>query len=126
MKYNNLLIAQSEFDLIQDLMQKVDSDNEVLLNCYNKLRKELESAEVVVDEEMPKDVVRLNSFIDIHTPVGPVEGYQLVMPALGNASAKKLSLITPMGSALIGYAMGDELLWNFPSGEKAIQIKRVY
>lgn len=126
MKYKKLIIAKSENNLIRDLLNKVFSKDAVHQDCYNRLRVELINASVMDDEKVPADVVRLYSFIDVQTPFGYIEGYQLVLPRESDTAAKKLSILTPMGSALIGYAAGDEVLWNFPKGEKTITIKKVY
>ena len=126
MKYGNLIIEKDEYEVISDLLSKVDSNDPVRKAAYVALRKELESAVVKKVDEMPADVVRLNSFIDINTPMGRVEGYQLVLPRDSDSKTKKLSILTPMGSALIGYAAGDEVLWSFPTGEKKILIEKVF
>jgi len=126
MKYRNLVLEKGEYNMISDLLSKVDSNDPVRKACFITLRKELESAEVKSEAKMPEDVVRLNSYIDINSPMGKVEGYQLVLPAASDINKKKLSILTPMGSALIGYAAGDEIVWSFPTGEKKITIERVY
>jgi len=126
MKYGKLIIEKEEYEIISDLLSKVDSNDPVRKAGYVTLRKELENAEVKTADEMPDDVVRLNSFIDINTPMGRVEGYQLVLPKDSDPKEKKLSILTPMGSALIGYAAGDEVIWSFPTGEKKIKIEKVY
>lgn len=125
MKRERLTIAESEYHLLKDYLEKVGAKDAVHMACYNKLKSELAVAEVISDAEMPKDVVRLNSIVDMETPAGSFAGYQVVMPKDANPNKKKLSILTPMGSALIGYATGDEVLWHFPGGEKTITIKNV-
>jgi regulator of nucleoside diphosphate kinase len=126
MKYKKLIVAQSEVDIIRELMSKVHSKDLVHDSCYSKLRAELTQAKVMPDEDMPADLVRLGSFVDVDTPFGLMAGYQLVLPKESDPKQKKLSILTPMGSALIGYAVGDEVQWSFPAGEKTITIKKVY
>lgn len=125
MKYKKLHIAQSEFDSIAELMQKVNSNNPVTLACYEKLRVELKDAVVLPDLEMPNDVVRLYKKIDVDTPFGRITDYQVVMPKDADNKLKRLSILSPMGSAIIGYAEGDEVVWTFPVGEKTITIAKV-
>ncbi len=126
MKYKTLILAKSEYDIIKDLLSKVGSKDAVHIACYNKLRGELVNAKVLDDAEMHEDVVRLNSMVDIETPSGYFGGYKVVLPKDGNVQHKKLSILTPMGSALIGYAEGDKVMWSFPGGEKMITIQKVY
>lgn len=125
MKRERLTIAESEYHLLKDYLEKVGAKDAVHMACYNKLKSELAVAEVITDAEMPTDVVRLNSVVDMETPFGSFAGYQVVMPKDAKPNKKKLSILTPMGSALIGYATGDEVLWHFPGGEKTITIKNV-
>ncbi|WP_417608140.1 GreA/GreB family elongation factor [Owenweeksia hongkongensis] len=126
MKYKTLILAKSEYEIIKDLLSKVGSKDAVHIACYNKLRGELVNAKVLEDAEIPKDVVRLNSMVDIETPSGYFGGYKVVLPNDGNVQQKKLSILTPMGSALIGYAEGDKVMWSFPGGDKEITIKNVF
>lgn len=124
MKYGKLIVEKNELLVINDLVKHID-DTENLMNvCITKLKNELKTAQVVSSEEFPEDVIRLNSVVDIETPFGPMKA-QLVLPKDSNSAAKKISLLTPMGSALLGYAEGDELMWNFPTGEKMIKILKV-
>jgi len=126
MKKERLTIAESEYHLLKDYLDKVGAKDAVHMACYNKLKSELAVADIISDENMPTDVVRLNSVVDMETPAGFFAGYQVVMPKDANPHKKKLSILTPMGSALIGYAKGDKVLWHFPGGEKMITIKNVY
>lgn len=126
MKYGKFIIEKGEYEIISDLLSKVDSNDPVRKAGYVALRAELENADIRNAEDIPDDVVRLNSLIDITTPMGHVEGYQLVLPKDSDPKLKRLSILTPMGSALIGYAAGDELMWSFPTGEKKIKIEKVY
>ena len=116
MKYEKLNISSADFIYLKDLLDKIDPRDAVHKAGYDKLRVELESAVVKPAEELPSDVVRINS----------LKGYQLVKPENSNPAKKKISILTPMGLALIGYAAGDEVIWSFPSGEQKIIIKNVY
>lgn len=91
----------------------------------SKLSKELELAKITNEEDTPDDVVRFNSIITIQTPFGPEKSYELVTPDKSNVAENKISILAPMGSALIGYAEGDEIMWQFPSGPNSIKILQV-
>ncbi|WP_306351415.1 GreA/GreB family elongation factor [Flavobacterium sp. '19STA2R22 D10 B1'] len=125
MKNQVLIIEKKEFKVIEEILSKAGAKDAVHEACYAKLKKELETAEIRTEAEMPKDVVRLNSIIDIQTPAGLKEGYQLVIPTESNPAQKKLSILMPMGSALIGYAEGDKIMWSFPNGEQEVVITKV-
>ena len=121
-----LKIAKSEINYLNDLLSKNKGRDEVHAKCFNKLRTELQLAEVIDDEDLPSSVIRMNSFIDIGTPMGEKKAYQLVIPEEGNFQSKKISILSPIGTALIGYEEGDTVTWIFPNGEKEIKILKVY
>lgn len=124
MKYGKLIVEESEFKLINDLISHVSPSENLFNSCIQRLKSELTNAEIRQEGQMPMDVVRLNSLMDVETPMGDIR-LQLVLPERTNSLAKRISLLTPMGSALFGYAQGDEVIWNFPEGEKKILIKRI-
>ena len=124
MKNGKLVVEKSEFKIINELVKNIDDSENLMNQCIHKLKAELKTAIVVENKDFPADVIRLNSVVDVETPFGIMKA-QLVLPNMSNSAQKKISLLTPMGSALLGYAEGDELMWNFPNGEKLIKILKV-
>lgn len=124
MKNGKLVVEKNELKMISELVKNIDDSENLMNQCIHKLKGELKTAIVVEDKDFPSDVIRLNSVVDVETPFGIMKA-QLVLPNMSNAAQKKISLLTPMGSALIGYAEGDEIMWNFPNGEKLIKILKV-
>jgi regulator of nucleoside diphosphate kinase len=124
MKNGKLVVEKSELKIINELVKNIDDSENLMNQCIHKLKAELKTAIVVENKDFPADVIRLNSVVDVETPFGIMKA-QLVLPNMSNSAQKKISLLTPMGSALLGYAEGDELMWNFPNGEKLIKILKV-
>lgn len=125
MKNGKLIVEKNELKVISELIKNIEVSENLMNQCIDKLRNELKTALVVEENDFPTDVIRLNSVVDVDTPFGLMKA-QLVLPEMSNSEQKKISLLTPMGSALLGYAEGDELMWNFPNGEKLIKILKVY
>ncbi len=90
-----------------------------------KLLTELESAKIFDEVDMPKDVIRFNSNITIRSENGWTRKFQLVMPNDSDVKRDKVSILTPMGAAVIGYAEGDTLIWEFPNGEQRLTIEKI-
>lgn len=122
MKYSKLILCKRDHDLLRTILKSWNLNNELSKVNYYALSYELQKAEIVEVESVPNDVVRLNSFVNIETPFGILENYELVVPAERSPTDKKLSLSSPLGSAIIGYAIGDEIKWHFPVGERTIKI----
>jgi len=81
------------------------------------LNDELDRAQMCTPQDMPADVVTMNSqvkFRDLTT--GEVRTRTLVYPANMTDSSTQLSVLAPVGAALIGLRTGDTIHWELPGG----------
>jgi regulator of nucleoside diphosphate kinase len=85
----------------------------------------MESARICEEVDIQEDVVRINSIVTIVSEKGWYKKFQLVLPKESDVKNDKISILTPMGAAVIGYAEGDSLVWEFPSGEQKLTIEKV-
>ena len=120
-----IILSPEEKQLLVQLMDKTDRKDAVSQNSYEILRTEIKEAVIMECEKIPEKVIRLNSKFDIKTPNRLISSYQLVLPKESNINEGKLSILAPMGIALIGYEEGDEVMWKFPAGEMMITIINV-
>ena len=91
-----------------------------------ELRAEIERAIVVDPDVMPSDVITMGSRVwvrDLGT--GARSEYMLVFPAEANVAARRLSVLAPLGTALLGYRQGDEVVWEMPGGVRRLRVERV-
>ena len=125
MKYGNLILEKKEYVFLKRLLNVTgyykDENTKVSLK---KLSGELTSAIIYDNEEMPEDVIRFNSIVTVKSGTWETE-FQLVTPTARDISANKISILAPMGSAVMGYAEGDSVIWNFPNGKKELTIVKV-
>lgn len=82
------------------------------------LLSELERAEVLPDAAMPADVVRIGSTAEIEIDKGKSLRVELVLPADADISAGKISVLTPVGAALIGLSPGQSMRWSGNDGRE--------
>ncbi|MBS9434896.1 MULTISPECIES: nucleoside diphosphate kinase regulator [Photorhabdus] len=83
------------------------------------LNEELDRAEIVPPAEIPSDVVTMNSrvrFLDLTSNEERVR--TLVYPASLQDSSDQLSVMAPLGAAILGLRIGDEISWALPNGEE--------
>ncbi|QKV57550.1 MAG: nucleoside diphosphate kinase regulator [Dechloromonas sp.] len=83
----------------------------------DKLADELDRAIVVETELVPENVVRMHArctYIDRR--IGTQREIELVYPDESDPAIGKISVLTPVGSALIGLRVGQEIAWEFPDG----------
>jgi regulator of nucleoside diphosphate kinase len=83
-----------------------------------ELLAELERAEVVAPMSVPPDVVRMGSTIDIRSDNGQRRRVTLVFPGEADIAAGKVSILTPIGTALIGLAEGQSITWAARDGRR--------
>lgn len=102
-----LIITESDFRLLR------------MLKPHDELQRELERAIVVSSEAVPRDVVTMNSralYVDETT--GERRLVQLVYPEEADAGASKVSVLAPVGAALLGLSVGQAIEWDFPDGSR--------
>lgn len=92
----------------------------------HKLRDELDRAIVVDSTDFPTDVVALDSTVEYEDlATGEVEAYTLTLPERARVEERRISILAPIGTALIGYRVGDVVNWSTPGGERQLRIRRV-
>jgi regulator of nucleoside diphosphate kinase len=90
------------------------------------LEEEIERAKIVPQAQIPPDVVTMRSrvrIVDMRT--GEQLVYQIVYPHEANYAAQKISILAPIGMALLGYSTGTEIEWQVPSGSRRLRIEAV-
>lgn len=126
MKYGSLILEKKEFVYLKRILNISGyAEDHETQRCLTKLSEELKTAHIIDDEEMPYDVIRFNSKVTVQFGNEVEKKVQLVIPMDRNVKENKISVLTPLGSALIGYSKGDSILWNFPNGTQHIHISEV-
>lgn len=87
------------------------------------LKQEFEYSAILAPEEMPSDVVTMNSQVCIHDLAnGSTMTVTLVFPQEADYEQKKVSLLAPLGAALLGCRTGEEICYEAPGGRRKIAI----
>jgi regulator of nucleoside diphosphate kinase len=83
-----------------------------------ELAEEIGRAHVVARGRLPQEIVCMNSDVEFRDERdGKIQRLILVYPNEANISERKLSVLTPVGTALIGLRVGDSIGWATPSGD---------
>ncbi|HEY0840029.1 MAG TPA: nucleoside diphosphate kinase regulator [Vulgatibacter sp.] len=80
------------------------------------LESELAGAEVVAPEKIPSDVVTMNSKVRFEDESGQQREITLVYPKDADPQQRKISILAPVGAALIGLSVGQSVDWPLPGG----------
>jgi regulator of nucleoside diphosphate kinase len=95
-------------------------------NGLEKLQSELDRANIVPSLLVGHDVVTMNSRVklkDIDTQ--ETMEYEVVFPQEANLERNKLSILAPVGTALLGYRIGDKIRWEVPAGVRTLEIVQI-
>ena len=94
--------------------------------ALEKLRQELDRAAVIDPAAIPSDVVTMESHVEFEDlGTNEVEDYTITFPDRANVEEKRLSILAPIGTALIGCRTGDVVSWATPGGIRQLKIRRV-
>jgi regulator of nucleoside diphosphate kinase len=90
------------------------------------LADELRQAAVVAPEEIPADVITMRTRVRLlDLDQGTTVEYTLVYPNDADFSAGKISILAPIGTAMLGYREGDEIDWPVPGGRRRLRVEAV-
>lgn len=92
----------------------------------NALAGELARAKVVPSNQVPPEVVTMNSEVFLRdVDSGETMTYRLVFPKDADVDHGAISVLAPVGMAILGYAVGDVVEWQVPSGMRRLSIEKV-
>ena len=90
------------------------------------LAGELRRAQIVDARNVPGKVVTMNSRVVVEDLDSRQEmEFALVFPAAANADEGRISVLSPVGTALLGYSEGDVVEWAVPAGRRRLLVKKV-
>ena len=110
-----------------DLIQEAQSGEYRKSIYLDQLRGELERAQIVAPQEIPGDVITMNSTValtDLDT--GEEETYTLVYPENADTTQGKVSILAPVGTAMLGYRVGDVFEWEVPAGKRRLKVTKIH
>lgn len=121
-------IQITEFDLerLQKLLIEAKYTEYRKSQYLEKLQLELNRAEIVSPQEVPEDVITMNStvcLVDLDT--GEEEIYTLVFPEDAELRQGKISIFAPIGTAMLGYEVGDVFEWEVPAGKRRLRVEKI-
>lgn len=94
--------------------------------ALRNLRDELDRAVVIDPAAFPADAITMDStveFEDLET--GEIEAYTITFPERADVDSGRMSILAPIGTALIGYRVGNIVKWSTPGGIRQLKVRRV-
>jgi regulator of nucleoside diphosphate kinase len=126
MKNRPLIISDADRQHLGALIDAARSDPYVREDYLAALEAELERARVVPAGKVPADVVTMNSVVRLRDlDADETEEYELVYPAYADVAHNRISVLAPIGTAILGYRIGDVIEWPVPAGLRRLRVERV-
>lgn len=126
MNQPRIFITTKDAEKLRKLIRKAYHSDYRGSDYLKKLAGEIEKASVVDPDQIPSDVITLNStarLVDQQT--GEEMLYTLVFPEEADVSRGKISILAPIGTAMLGYKLGDTFEWDTPGGTRIIRVKEI-
>lgn len=118
-----IAISQSDFarlSLLAEVLGRRNSD------LADPLSSELARAEITDETTFARDVVRMGSTLEYESQAGDTRTVTLVFPQDEDISSGRISILTPIGVALIGLSVGDSMEWRRRDGStQRLRVNRI-
>ena len=126
MKKRRLYITAFDRKRLMKLIEDNVNYNNPDKNYLKELEKELNQGKIVEPKDIPKDVITMNSMVRLKDlDSGEEMTYTLVFPNMADISNNKISILAPIGTALIGYRVGDIIEWEVPAGLRRLKVEEL-
>jgi regulator of nucleoside diphosphate kinase len=123
MSQRNIYITNQDQQRLSDMVEEALARNSRDSGFLKELARELALAQAVDPKEVPADVVTMNSRVVLQdVESGETMDYTLVFPEKANIEKNLLSVVSPIGTAILGYVKGDILSWQTPGGPRKLKI----
>ncbi len=121
-----IYITASDAEKLQELLWKAQRTEYRNSNYLKMLSGELTRATIINEDTIPPDVITMNSEVSlVDADTGEEMLFTLVFPEEADAIQGKISVLAPIGTAMLGYRVGDDFEWDTPGGKRKIRIVKV-
>jgi regulator of nucleoside diphosphate kinase len=110
-----ITVSNADYERLTDL---ATASLERLPEVARELLSEMDRARIVDANDVPSDVVRMGSTVTFHSDDGHTRTLKLVYPAEESLDGHRISVMTPVGAALVGLAVGQSISWTARDGRR--------
>ena len=110
-----IIVSNADYERLTDL---ANASLQRLPDVAQELLSEMDRAKVVEDDAVPADVVRMGSTVTFEQDDGHTRTFKLVYPADESLDEHRISVMTPVGAALIGLGVGQSISWTARDGRR--------
>jgi len=124
MTSRQIYITRNDLARLEELLRTARSFSEERDSDYlGQLEALLEGSYTVSAREVPADVVTMNSRVRLTSADGGSSTvYTVVFPADADAARQRVSVLAPLGAALLGCRVGQDAVWETPEGTRRLRV----
>ena len=122
---NRIVVTKPDFERLRQFVQRRDERRSADFGYLDSLEEELDRAEIVEPDELPRDVITMNSEVRLRDlDSGDEAVYKLIFPTQ-TPTRNSVSILAPIGTALLGYRVGDVIEWRVPKGIRRLEVLEI-
>ena len=126
MSERTIQITELDRKRLQDLIRDAQAGEYRKSVYLENLLGELERAQVVPSRDISGDVITMNSTVTLKDlDTNEEETYTLVYPEQADTTQGKVSILAPIGTAMLGYRAGDVFEWEVPAGMRRLKVEKI-
>lgn len=126
MQNRTIILSDADHQRLAALIESARYDASLHEDYLEALDGELKRAKVVPQSKVPGKVITMNSVVRLRDlDTGEVEEYQLVYPMDADMAQHRISVLAPVGTAILGYQLGDVIEWPVPAGLRRLRVEKV-
>jgi regulator of nucleoside diphosphate kinase len=126
LKTHPIIVTEFDHRRLEGLLELLRARSTVDARYLRELEEELDRAEIVEPAAVPDDVVTMNSEVQLRDlDSGDRLQVTLVFPGTAEANQGRVSVLAPIGLALLGCREAEELSWPTPSRVRRMRVERV-
>ena len=126
MKNRSILMSDADHKRLEALIESARYSASLREDYLAALEGELRRARVVPQSDVPPEVITMNSVVRLRDlDTDETEEYELVYPADADVGHNRISVLAPVGTAILGYRLGDVIKWPVPAGLRRLRVEEV-
>ncbi|SIQ42691.1 GreA/GreB family elongation factor [Maribacter ulvicola] len=126
MKYGSLVFEKSEFLMVKKFKEhNVTLEDYAHKNVLEILDQNMIIAMCLNAEDIPLDIITLNSIIEVSGASGIRQKFKIVSPNEVDIKMNKISVVSSLGASVIGRAVGDKISYGLPGDLISLKITKV-
>jgi regulator of nucleoside diphosphate kinase len=121
-----IYLTEQDRDRLQELIAVGREKPNGHTGYIDALEREVLRSSVVDQNSIPDDVVTMNSRVRLRDmDSGEIEIYTLVYPSMADPAENRISVLAPVGTAIVGSRVGDLIEWPVPAGTRRLLVEDI-